>query len=218
MGTLRASPSTIPSSWTLWRPMFRRFTSVDLDQRDPGTLHSFAVIPDSDTQTAGVQFNVRLTALDPYKKRRHQLHRGPMCHLQRPRQRPKRNHPRLSGTGDLWSGQLGRHLRQRIRRRRQRAERQALRRRIGRFDRDLDERYPDRLPGHHRESRLGNCRHRAHGDITNTSPALSCTGGVGSLACSSTGESDSSGNVLTAAFQLEDQYGNATINTSRVPS
>ena len=33
----------------------------------PGTLHSFAVIPDATSQTAGTQFNVRLSALDQYR-------------------------------------------------------------------------------------------------------------------------------------------------------
>jgi hypothetical protein len=41
--------------------------------------------------------------------------------------------------------------------------------------------------------------------------------GVGSITCSSTGESTPSGNVLTASLQLEDQYGNATVNATASP-
>jgi len=33
----------------------------------PGLLHTFAVVPDSTTETAGTAFNVRLTALDEYQ-------------------------------------------------------------------------------------------------------------------------------------------------------
>ena len=55
------------------------------------------------------------------------------------------------------------------------------------------------------------------GITQNTTPLLSCTGGVGSITCSSTGESASSGNVLTASIQLEDQYGNATVNATANP-
>jgi hypothetical protein len=50
------------------------------------------------------------------------------------------------------------------------------------------------------------------GVIQDADPSLSCVGGVGSITCSSTGESPLSGNVLTASIQLEDQFGNATVN------
>jgi len=48
---------------------------------------------------------------------------------------------------------------------------------------------------------------------TNTTPAVSCTGSVGAVTCSSTSEPNSSGNVLTAKLQIEDQYGNMVTNT-----
>jgi len=115
-GTLRASPSTIPSSWTLWRPMFRRFTSGRPRSRDPGYPAQLCRHPDSDTQTAGVQFNVRLTALDPYKNAT-PTSPGPNVSPSAARQRPSGTTPIIRNR-DLWSGQLGRHLRQRIRRRR----------------------------------------------------------------------------------------------------
>ena len=44
---------------------------------------------------------------------------------------------------------------------------------------------------------------------TNASPAISCSGSVGSIACTSTGEASSTGRTLTAKLTLADQYGNA---------
>jgi len=41
--------------------------------------------------------------------------------------------------------------------------------------------------------------------------------GVGVITCTSTGEQASSGDVLTASIQLEDQYGNATVNSTVNP-
>ncbi len=49
---------------------------------------------------------------------------------------------------------------------------------------------------------------------TSPSPALSCTGLVGNLSCSSTGEANSSGNVLTAKLTLVDQFQNPVLNTT----
>ena len=51
-------------------------------------------------------------------------------------------------------------------------------------------------------------------------PALSCTGAVGSITCTSSGEGNLNGNAnapartVTASIQLEDQYGNAVTNTT----
>jgi hypothetical protein len=47
----------------------------------------------------------------------------------------------------------------------------------------------------------------------NTSPAISCSGSVGAITCSSTGEANNSGNVLTASFVLEDLFGNPVTNS-----
>ena len=48
---------------------------------------------------------------------------------------------------------------------------------------------------------------------TSPNPALSCSGAVGSITCTSSGENPNSGNVLVASLQLEDTYGNAWTNT-----
>jgi predicted secreted protein len=50
------------------------------------------------------------------------------------------------------------------------------------------------------------------GITTNTTPAINCTGSVGSITCSSTGEANSSGNVLVASFTLVDQFQNPVTN------
>ena len=47
----------------------------------------------------------------------------------------------------------------------------------------------------------------------NTTPVVSCSGSVGSITCSSVGEANTSGNVLTAKLVSEDQNGNAVTNT-----
>jgi hypothetical protein len=49
---------------------------------------------------------------------------------------------------------------------------------------------------------------------TNTVPPVSCSGSIGAITCSSTGEGNSSGNVLVAKLTLEDQYGNVVVNTT----
>jgi len=50
------------------------------------------------------------------------------------------------------------------------------------------------------------------------SPALTCTGSVGNITCTSTGEgndnSNASARTVTAKIQLEDQFGNAATNTT----
>jgi hypothetical protein len=48
---------------------------------------------------------------------------------------------------------------------------------------------------------------------TDPVPAVSCSGSIGAITCSSTGEPTSSGNVLVARFTLNDQYGNAVTNS-----
>jgi hypothetical protein len=60
---------------------------------------------------------------------------------------------------------------------------------------------------------------RLTGITQQPTPALTCTGAVGTLACSSTGEGADSGvgnqaaRTVTAKIQLEDQFGNAVINS-----
>jgi hypothetical protein len=49
---------------------------------------------------------------------------------------------------------------------------------------------------------------------TNPNPVLTCSGAMSSRTCSSTGEPNNSGNVLTAKIQLADAYGNAVTNTT----
>jgi hypothetical protein len=50
---------------------------------------------------------------------------------------------------------------------------------------------------------------------TNASPAVSCTGPIGSVSCSSTGEGIAGplATTMTASLQIEDQYGNVVTNT-----
>ncbi len=57
-------------------------------------------------------------------------------------------------------------------------------------------------------------------NITQPTPALTCSGAVGNITCTSTGEGNLFGNVnapartVTANIQLEDAYGNAVTNTT----
>jgi hypothetical protein len=50
---------------------------------------------------------------------------------------------------------------------------------------------------------------------TNAAPAVSCTGPIGSVSCSSTGEGNSGllATTMSASLQIEDQYGNAVTNS-----
>jgi hypothetical protein len=52
---------------------------------------------------------------------------------------------------------------------------------------------------------------------TDTTPSMSCTGSPGAVTCASTGEANSSGNVLTATLTLTDSTGATFTNTSGSP-
>ncbi len=100
-GALRASLCTIPSPWTSWRPTFRAGISVHVDRVTPGTLHTFAVVPDSTTETAGTAFNVRLTALDQYQNVDTNFTGAQCVTFSGPGQRSERRHPTYPVPGEL---------------------------------------------------------------------------------------------------------------------
>ena len=52
---------------------------------------------------------------------------------------------------------------------------------------------------------------------TNTTPAVSCSGPSGAVVCTSTGQGNSSGNVLTAKLTLIDASGAVITNTTGSP-
>ena len=191
------------------------FGSASIDVT-PGTLHSFAVIPDSDTQTAGIQFNVRLTALDQYKNVDTNFTGAQCVTFSGPDAAPSGVTPDYPDPGTCGAGNSavifangfvdGSNTLS-----------------VTLFDAESANLTATLTTGTQTGSQIitVNPASTVAGigltGISNTTPALSCTGGVGSLACSSTGESDSSGNILTASIQLEDQFGNATVNTSASP-
>jgi hypothetical protein len=49
---------------------------------------------------------------------------------------------------------------------------------------------------------------------TNPVPNIACSGSVGSVACSSTGQGNMTGRTLVARFTLQDQYGNVVTNNT----
>jgi hypothetical protein len=183
----------------------------------PSTLHSFAVIADSATQTAGTHFNVRLTALDQYQNVDTNF-TGPQCvTFSGPDNAPNGVTPAYPVPGGCGTGNS------------------AVTFANGYVDGSnvLTVTLFD-AESAHLSATLTTGTQTGSQTITvnaspviagigltavspNTTPVLSCGGGVGSITCTSTGESASSGNVLTASIQLEDQYGNATDNATASP-
>jgi hypothetical protein len=183
----------------------------------PGTLHSFAVIPDSTTETAGSAFNVRLTALDQYQNVDTNFTGAQCVTFSGPHNAPNSAKPSYPAAGTCGTGASavtfdngfvdGPNILN-----------------VTLFDAETANFVATLTTGTQTGSQ--NITVNAASTIAgigitaitqNTTPLLLCTGGVGSITCSSTGESASGGNVLTASIQLEDQYGNATVNTSINP-
>ena len=215
----RASLCTIPRPSTSWRPTSRasHFGSTTIDVT-PGTLHSFAVIPDSTTETAGKPFNVRLTALDQYQNVDTNFTGAQCVTFSGPDNAPNGAKPQYPAPGGACatgssavtfvSGFVdGPNILS-----------------VTLFDAETADLTATLTTG----TQTGSVEITVNpsptiagigitGITQNTTPLLSCTGGVGSITCSSTGESASSGNVLTASIQLEDQYGNATVNATASP-
>ena len=67
----------------------------------PGTLHTFAVIPDATTETAGTPFNVRLTALDQYQNVDTNFTGAQCVTFSGPDNAPNGATPTYPGQGDL---------------------------------------------------------------------------------------------------------------------
>jgi hypothetical protein len=183
---------------------------------NPGTLHSFAVVPDSTTQTAGTVFNVRLTALDPFKNVDTNF-TGPQCvTFSGPDNAPNGASPTYPAPGicatdssavTFVNGYVaGPNILS-----------------VTLFDAETADLTATLTTGTQTGSQSITVNASPviagigiTGITLNTTPLLSCGGGVGSTTCSSMGESASSGNVLTASI-LEDQYGNATANATANP-
>ncbi len=191
----------------------QHFGSTPIDVT-PGTLQSFAVIPDSHTQTAGTPFNVRLTALDQYQNVDTNF-TGAQCVTFSGADpapngaKPSYPDPGTCGTGSsavTFSGGYvdGVNILS-----------------VTLFDADIADLTATLTTG----TQTGSTPITVNPSPTiagigltaispNSTPLLSCLGGVGSIACTSSGESAGSGNVLTGSVQLEDQYGNATTNAT----
>jgi len=98
-------------------------TAIDVT---PATLQSFAVIPDSSTETAGTPFNVRLTALDQYQNVDTNF-TGAQCVTFSGPTTPRMAPPRVIRLrGSLHHRLLSRHLPQRLRRQYEHPERHPL--------------------------------------------------------------------------------------------
>jgi hypothetical protein len=177
----------------------------------PGTLNSFAVIPASNTQTAGTAFDVRLTALDPYKNVDTNFTGAQCVTFTGPLNSPSGATPSYPapgcGTGTSAVTFLNGYV----------DDANILS--VTLFDAQTADLTATLTPG----TQTGSTEITVNpsptvagigitGVIQDADPSLSCVGGVGSITCSSTGESPLSGNVLTASIQLEDQFGNATVN------
>ena len=186
-------------------------TAIDVT---PGTLHSFAVIPDSTTQTAGAPFNVRLTALDQYQNVDTNFTGAQCVTFSGPDNAPNGTAPTYPDPGTCGSGSSavtfasgyvdGQNILS-----------------VTLFDAETADLTATLTTGTQTGSQdiTVNASPTIAGiGLTGisqpTTPLLSCSGGVGSITCTSTGEGANSGNVLTSSIQLEDQYGNATVNSS----
>jgi hypothetical protein len=183
----------------------------------PNTLQSFAVIPDSTTETAGTPFNVRLTALDRYQNVDTNFTGAQCVTFSGPRNAPNRAIPSYPVPDTCASGSSavtfsngyvdGQNILSVIL-----------------FDAETADLTATLTTGTQTGSQeivvnpspvvagIG-----ITGVTLDTTPSLSCTGGVGSITCASMGEPALSGNVLTASIQLEDQYGNSTVNATANP-
>ena len=191
----------------------QHFGSIPIDVT-PGTLSGFAVIPDSHTETAGTPFDARLSALDQYQNVDTNF-TGPQCvTFSGPDPAPNGTSPTYPVPGTCATGSSavtfddgyvdGPNVLS-----------------VTLFDAETTDLTATLATG----TQTGTTPINVNASPTvagigitgitqNATPLLSCTGGVGSLTCSSTGESATSGNVLTASVQLEDQYGNATVNAT----
>ena len=184
----------------------------------PGTLHTFAVIPDSTTETAGTPFNVRLTALDQYQNVDTNFTGAQCVTFCGPDNAPNGAKPTYPGQGTCSATGSsavtfdngfvdGPNILS-----------------VTLFDAETADLTATLTTGTQTGSQSitvmpprPSPASESRESPTNTTPGLACSGGVGSITCSSTGESASSGNVLTASIQLEDQYGNATVNATANP-
>jgi hypothetical protein len=194
----------------------QHFGSTEIDVT-PNSLHSFAVIPDSTTQTAGTHFNVRLTALDQYQNVDTNFTDAQCVTFSGPHSAPNGTAPKYPDPGTCGAGSSavtfqdgyvdGSNVLS-----------------LTLFDAETADLTATLTTGTQTGSQaitvdaaptiagIG-----VTGISPNTTPLLSCAGGVGSITCSSSGEGASNGNVLTGSIQLEDQYGNATVNSSTAP-
>jgi hypothetical protein len=183
----------------------------------PGTLHTFAVIPDATTQTAGAHFDVRLTALDQYQNVDTNFTGAQCVTFSGPDNSPSGAKPSYPVPGGCGTGNSavtfddgfvdGPNILS-----------------VTLFDAETADLTATLTTGTQTGSQAITVNPASAiagigitGITLNTTPALLCSGGVGSITCSSSGESPSSGNVLTASIQLEDQYGNATVNATANP-
>jgi hypothetical protein len=183
----------------------------------PGTLDTFAVIPDATTQTAGAGFGVRLTGLDLYQNVDTNFTGSQCVTFSGPDQAPNGATPQYPTSSDCATGSSpvtfvngyadGPNSLD-----------------ITLFDAETTPLTVTLTTGTQTGSHeiVVSASPTVAGigitEITpNAIPALACGGGVGSIICTSTGESDSGGNELSASIQLEDQFGNATVNTTANP-
>ena len=181
----------------------------------PNSLHSFAVIPDSTTRRRG-PLQRPTHRPRPVPERGHELHRRPVCHVLGPHSAPNGTAPKYPDPGTCGAGSSavtfqdgyvdGSNVLS-----------------LTLFDAETADLTATLTTGTQTGSQaitvdaaptiagIG-----VTGISPNTTPLLSCAG-AGSITCSSSGEGASNGNVLTGSIQLEDQYGNATVNSSTAP-
>ncbi len=181
----------------------------------PGTLHTFAVIPDSTTQTAGTAFNVRLTALDQYQNVDTSFTGAQCVTFSGPDNAPQGNTPRYPIPGGCATGSSavtfvsgyvdGPNILS-----------------VNLFDAESAVLTATLTTG----TQTGSVAITVNpsptvagigitGATQNSTPVMSCVGGP--ITCSSTGESATGGNVFTASLQLVDQFGNSTENATASP-
>jgi hypothetical protein len=189
-------------------------TAIDVT---PGTLHTLAVVPDSTTQTAGTAFNVRLTALDQYLNVDTNFTGAQCVRFSGPDNAPDGATPKYPDPGACGTGSSavtfangyvdGPNILS-----------------VTLYDAETATLTATLTTGTQTGSQAITVNAAPTiagigltGISQNTYPLLSCSGGVGSITCTSTGEYANSGNVLTGSIQLEDQYGNATVNSSATP-
>jgi len=190
-------------------------TAIDVT---PATLQSFAVIPDSSTETAGTPFNVRLTALDQYQNVDTNFTGAQCVTFSGPHNAPNGSTPSYPAqggactTGSSAVTFLNGYV----------DNTNILS--VTLFDAETADLTATLTTGTQTGSHAITVNPSPTvagigitGITQNTTPVLACTWGVGVITCTSTGEQASSGDVLTASIQLEDQYGNATVNSTVNP-